>query len=373
MSTHGWMAAGRMVALVGVAMLTTVLVGCSGDPGARPAGGVDASWSGGPDIGAPPLVTGPVTGSGTDPGSAGGPSVERVDCPAATVTVGDTDGLKQALAKATPGTSIHLRDGVYEGKFVASTAGSKDSPIHLCGGPNAILDGGGVRSGYALHLNGASFWRVFGFSIRNSQKGLMADGVQGVVVQGLLVEQIGDEAIHLRRFSSDNIVQHNTIRDTGKRRDSFGEGVYIGTAESNWCEITECRPDNSDRNIVRGNTISGTTAESVDIKEGTTKGLVVGNTFDGAAFSGSHADSWVDVKGNDWVIEGNIGRNSRQDGFQTHEVVDGWGTNNLFKGNTAEVNGPGYGFSFTPVRANKATCDNKVTGAAKGFGNITCG
>jgi hypothetical protein len=53
--------------------------------------------------------------------------------------------------------------------------------------------------------------------------------------------------------------------------------------------------------------------------------------------------------------------------------VDGWGTDNLFRRNTAEVNGPGYGFHFAPALANKLTCDNKVTGAAKGMSNVPCG
>jgi hypothetical protein len=200
----------------------------------------------------------------------------------------------------------------------------------------------------------------------------MADRVQRVVIQGLTVEAVGDEAIHLRNFSSDNVVQGNTIRDTGLRRDKFGEGVYIGTAESNWCTISNCQPDHSDRNTIRDNTISATTAESIDIKEGTSGGVVAGNRFDGSALSGSHADSWVDVKGNGWLIEHNTGHHALTDGFQTHEVVDGWGANNTFRANIAEVNGPGYGFNFTKVNGNTLTCDNSVVGAAKGLANVTC-
>src|SRR5699024_11419784 len=49
------------------------------------------------------------------------------------------------------------------------------------------------------------------------------------------------------------------------------------------------------------------------------------------------ADSWVDVKGNDWLIEGNTGTASPVDGFQTHEILDGWGTGNVFRGNTADM------------------------------------
>ena len=135
---------------------------------------------------------------------------------------------------------------------------------------------------------------------------------------------IGDEAIHLRNFSTDNVVSDNEISRTGLRREKFGEGVYIGTAVSNWCTISNCRPDRSDRNVVVGNRIDTTTAEAVDIKEGTTGGLVEDNVFDGSALSG--ADSWVDVKGTAWLIQGNTGTASPRDGFQTHEILEGWGS-----------------------------------------------
>jgi hypothetical protein len=221
-----------------------------------------------------------------------------------------------------------------------------------------------------LHLDGADYWRFVGFTVRNSQKGVMADGTNHAVISGLTVEQIGDEAIHLRKFSSDNVVEGNTIRDTGQRKDKFGEGVYIGTANSNWATITGGAPDTSDRNVVRNNTISATTAESIDLKEGTTGGTVTGNTFDGSALTG--ADSWVDVKGNGWTITNNTGNHSPADGFQTHQVYDGWGSGNTFAGNTANVDGPGFGFHLAPVLTNRVACSNKATGAAQGLANIAC-
>jgi hypothetical protein len=329
-------------------------------------------------VGAPSAPSTPGLSDGPSTSASGAtvaPSTDRtgdIQCPAATITVTDAGSLKTALAQARPGSVIRLADGIYTDKFKATTPGTAEQPIYLCGRTGAILDGDGVKGGYAMHLDGASFWRLVGFTIRNGQKGLMADRVQRVVVQGLTVEQIGDEAIHLRNFSSDNLVQGNTIRNTGLRRDKFGEGIYIGTAESNWCTITNCQPDHSDRNIVRGNVISATTAESIDIKEGTSGGVVSGNTFDGSALSGSHADSWVDVKGNGWLIEGNVGRHALEDGYQTHEVVDGWGAKNTFKANRAEVHGPGYGFNFTKVNGNILTCDNTAAGAAKGLANVPC-
>ena len=148
-----------------------------------------------------------------------------------------------------------------------------------------------------LHLDGASYWRLTGFTVTNGQKGVMADGTNGSIIENLIVHTIGDEAIHLRAFSSDNVVTGNRVSDTGLRRDKFGEGIYVGTAESNWGDISGGEPDNSDRNLIENNTIWGVTAEAIDVKEGTSDGIVRGNTFDGSAMTEDGADSWVDIKG----------------------------------------------------------------------------
>lgn len=287
-------------------------------------------------------------------------------------TVTSAAALQAALDAAGPGDVIVIAPGRYVGNFVLTPSGTPADPITLCGTTESILDGGDVQGGYVVHLDGASYWQLVGFTVTNGQKGVMADGTVGSVIRGLTVTQIGDEAIHLRRFSTDNLVIGNTVSVTGLRREKFGEGIYVGTAESNWCDITACEPDTSDRNVVEGNTISSTTAEAVDVKEGTTGGTVRGNTFDGTGMHEDGADSWVDIKGNDWLIEGNVGANSLLDGFQTHEILDGWGTRNVFRGNTATVNGPGFGFSLTPERDNVVTCDNQASAAGEGFANVTC-
>jgi hypothetical protein len=282
--------------------------------------------------------------------------------------------LTAALAGAGPGTAIRLADGVYPGNFTASAQGTPEQPIVLCGGRGAILDGGAKDNGYTLHLAGAEHWKVVGFTVRGGQKGVMADRAVGNLIEGLAVLRIGDEAIHLRAFSTDNLVRANTIRGTGLRRDKYGEGIYVGSAESNWCAISECKPDRSDRNIIEGNDIAETTAESVDIKEGTTGGILRGNIFSGADMTDS--DSWVDVKGNGWTITSNTGTQAPEDGFQTHTILDGWGVDNVFAGNTARVNADGYAINITGTKDeradNEVACDNVATAAGEGVTNVDC-
>jgi parallel beta-helix repeat protein len=292
------------------------------------------------------------------------------DCEIGGGTVSSSDELTEALAAAEPGAFISLAPGTYTGNFVASNSGTKDAPITVCGTADSVLDGDDDENGYVFHLDSADYWHLVGFTVTNGQKGVMADGTMGSVIRNMTVTQIGDEAIHLRGTSTDNIVRDNTISDTGLRKEKFGEGIYIGTAESNWCDISNCKPDASDRNLIEGNTISGTTSESIDLKEGSSDGVVRNNTFDGSSIVG--ADSWMDVKGNGYVIEANTGRNSPMDGFQTHEILDGWGTDNVFRNNVAEVNGPGFGYSLTPERDNVVECSNTASGAKGGDMNVTC-
>ena len=221
-------------------------------------------------------------------------------------------------------------------------------------------------------MSGAKYWVLSGFTITNAQKGVVADGTVGSLIAGLTVHHIGDEGIHLRDFSTDNVVRGNTVFDTGNRRAKFGEGIYIGTANSNWCTISDCKPDASDRNLVTYNTIYDTTAEGVDIKEGTTGGVLSHNSFDGSGLTSGGGDSWVDVKGNSWVIEANVGVDSPMDGFQVHDVADGWGKGNVFRDNAATVNGPGYGFALRPEQDNVVECSNTVSNAKKGLSNVSC-
>jgi hypothetical protein len=280
-------------------------------------------------------------------------------------------GLTQALAAAGPGSVIRLAPGTYTGTFVARGAGTSTRPIVLCGPRSAVLTAGTTATGYSLHLDAARYWQVSGFTVRSGQKGVMADATRDSRIDGLLVEGTGDEAVHLRTNSTDNVVSNNVIRNVGSRTPAVGEGIYVGTAQSNWCTYTACAPDRSDRNVIEGNDISATRAESVDIKEGTTGGILRNNRFTGTGMT--DADSWVDVKGNGWTISGNVGTTAPADGFQLHRILDGWGLDNVFSGNTATVNGPGFGINLSTNKdRNRVTCTNKAYNAARGLANVTC-
>lgn len=295
------------------------------------------------------------------------------------INVATAAQLSAALTNVQPGQTIQLADGTYNGRFVAQRDGTSNAKITLQGSRSAILNGGSLTSGYGLHLT-ADHWKLIGFTVTNSQKGIMLDGANNNLLDDLRVYNVGQEAVHFRQNSSFNTIQNSLITDTGKRDAGFGEGVYLGSATSNW---VGGQPDRSDNNQVLNNDFGpNITAEHIDIKEGTTGGTIRGNTFNGVGISGANsADSWVDVKGNNYTISYNIGNNtsgmsSLVDGFQTHILAAGYGNNNVFSFNTANVNSSGYGFNIQlsgsrgTATGNVVYSNNTATNAASGLANI---
>ncbi|HVT65436.1 MAG TPA: hypothetical protein VHD81_09790 [Mycobacteriales bacterium] len=309
---------------------------------------------------APPPDVAPVSG------------LPKLPCPKPSIVVRSAVALRTELSVARPGTVIRLADGVYPGNFVGQSSGSRRQPIWVCGGRNAIIDGGraGRADGYGFHLDGASWWKLAGFSVRNVSKGVVVDHGNHDVLYRLTVYNIGDEAVHLRRFSSHDAVEGCVIRDSGLQNATFGEGVYLGTARSNWSTDTGGVPDASDDDSVRWCDIARTTAEAVDVKEGTSRGVVSDNRFDGTGMVASAATSWVNVKGSSYVIEGNIGRDSPSDGLSAHQILAGTGIQNLFAGNRLLGGVPGYGV-FVDAPRTVVRCTSGGAGD-KGLSNQAC-
>ena len=319
--------------------------------------------------------------AGPSHASSGGSFSARLDAgtlnctqASATISVSTANDLTAALDQATPGSTIWLTDGTYTGHFTATVSGTQTAPISLCATRNAILDGGDTTSGYALHIT-ASYWVIAGFTIQNAQKGIVLDGASQVTLTGLLVHDIGEEGIHFRKSSTHNWLINSEIRSTGTYTAGYGEGVYIGSAVSNWQSVmgSASTPDQSDSNHVLNNTIAATAAECIDIKEGTSAGEIRGNTLDGSAISGqNYADSYIDIKGDGYLVSQNRAINPSAtlvDGFQIHVVADApsgsSGNDNTLDGNTIDLTGSaGTGVGIwvqTSSSGNVVSCNNSVT------------
>jgi parallel beta-helix repeat protein len=283
--------------------------------------------AGGPVPSPPPAAR----GEGAKAAAADAGAGRRID-------VASAADLAAALAAARPGDVIRLADGIYRGNFGATASGAEGEPVTIRGSRAAVLEGESIESGYGFHLM-ADHWILEGFSLRNSRKGIMTDGASHNRLRGLEVYRIGDEGVHFRSGSSDNVVERSWIHDTGLDTPFYGEAVYVGSAASNWGAYTGGRPDACDRNRVIGNLLGpGVTAEGVDVKEGTTGGEIDGNLFLGAGRTS--ADSWVDLKGNGCTVRGNRGdfdpaRRFVPGGVAIQAIRAGWGEDNRVEGNTA--------------------------------------
>lgn len=290
-----------------------------------------------------------------------------------TVTVSTSAELGKALSAARPGQTIQLRDGAYIGKFVAAASGTDTAPITLTGSRQAVLSSGSLKSGYGLHITG-SYWHISGLSVAKSAKGIVLDGSAHTVLSQIDVGSIGSEAVHFRANSTGCTIRDSDIHDTGLAKPGFGEGIYVGSAKSNWETVmgSAATPDRSDRVLISNNRISRTSAEGIDIKEGTTGGKVTGNSFSEAGHSGANfADSWVDVKGNGYVLTGNSGSTAKLDALQVHNVLDGWGRDNFFASNTVLGGVPGYEVWIqSPGLGNTVRC--QASGAGRGLANTPC-
>ena len=311
--------------------------------------------------------------------SAVAPAVSRgtgyrySNCPSATVTVSTTAELKSALWRAVPGMRIRLNPGTYVGTFDLRRSGTQDAPIWVCGPRTAILTTGSSSSGHAFSMENQSDVVLAGFSISTAFKGVTVVNGQRISVVDLLVEKIGYEAIHLRNQTIDSEVNHNTIRSTGLVEAAFGEGIYLGTSDSNWCAYNGCLPDRTTRVLVYGNTISNTGAQAIEAKAGTSNGVIAGNVITGSLTSG---DSWITVKGNGWLIADNSGTTSATHGYATNASVAGWGKDNIFTRNHAR-NASAYGTwihqpSTVANLNNMVSCASPVVNVTQGVTNVTC-
>ncbi|PWJ48633.1 Right handed beta helix region [Quadrisphaera granulorum] len=295
-------------------------------------------------------------------------------CPSASAVPGTVVGtsaqLSSALSKAAPGGVVRLKDGVYTGTFRLSVQATGSKPFWLCGGPGAVLQTGNTGSGSALRIDSSSWVGLAGFSVRDSMQGVMVKSTSNLVVANLNISNIGYEALHVYAQSSDVVLRDNSITDTGVKDVAYGEGIYIGTSDRRWGEVTGGQPDATTRVAVVRNTIVNAGAEPIEAKMGTTNGVIQGNVIRGHQ-PASRAIGWILVTGNDWLIKKNQGEDAVTNGYVLMRQGTEYGHDNSVVTNTGAVNASGWGVLLQnpgspPPAGSIVGCDNDLSGAAAG-------
>ncbi len=293
---------------------------------------------------------------------------------AARIDVYSGQELQRAIQVAVAGDEIVLQPGGYASEatlplsgfsnahYFGSANGTAQKPIILRSSSatnRQILHGTTTSKKIGLYITG-DYWIIKDIVVTNSAKGIVLDNANNSIIDNVVVHDVGEEAIHLRDNSSNNLVKNSRVYNTGLVSPGTGEAFYVGS-----------HPGSSDgkgyvygaachNNVIGGNTIGpGIAAEHIDIKEGTQGTIFEFNTMNGVGISGQNsADSFVDIKGRHAVIRNNKayrnGESKVKNAFETHSDAD----QNTFIRNQVDLDGGNDYLLFASAGVNHVSADN---------------
>lgn len=304
--------------------------------------------------------------------------------------------LQQFCNNAKPGDIITLKPNTtYIGNLLINNInGTPNNYISIIGNSTSIISGTDISKSKVIEISNSSYV-YFGLStsnidefgkgyvLTNAQKGIFVNKCSYITIQNLNIYNIGYEGLHLLNNSSFCNVLNNNIHDTGKYQPEkgFGEGIYCGSAVSNWSTYSDGKPDRTNNITISYNNLYNIVSECLDIKEGTLNGLVSYNRFNGSYLNDANsADSWIDIKGENWTISNNIMDITLLDGIQTHFItnsVPNSGCNNIMSGNlmncitSNSIPCKGYAINInSKTTGNIVYSNNRYKNADKGLTNI---
>ena len=274
------------------------------------------------------------------------------------VNVSTVSDLTSATLAAKAGDTIWVAPGKYElpstncknDTFVNSTGrdcgliwlgadGTKTNPIVLAGSDPVDLPeifSSDYKHNYGIHVTG-NYVILKNLKIHSFSKGVVFDNSVGALMEDCEVYHTGNEIVHVRDSSQQVTLNRNFIHGSGYEIAKYGEGIYVGTYNTGWASSQQADRDagfwgtDASQHRYSGydwrvndtkitcNIVSGTTAENIDVKEGTVRGIVQGNMFigDSLDYNGevSYDDANIDMKGAYWTITGNYFYNSKKQGL----------------------------------------------------------
>jgi hypothetical protein len=200
--------------------------------------------------------------------------------------------LQSAMMGAKAGDVIVVASGMYQGQFQGTAAGTASAPIVVMGqDPTNPPVLSGASSTEALYINGGSYWQIQNLVVTGGLRGILFDNTQSSYVCGVEVHGTGQEAIHMRSASSNNLVEGVYVHDTGQSAAGFGEAFYCGSASG--------YPPASNNNTIK-NSLLGPNIGSkyVNFQPGAAGNVVDSCEFDGTGAKGANAGySFVSLKG----------------------------------------------------------------------------
>lgn len=289
--------------------------------------------------------------------------------------------IQKALELADAGDVIELADGEYAQSIRSVRSGTKDAPITIKGSRSAVVRGGSDSRIIEIHHD---YITLEGFSVNGQNGGGLAksdfkdkliyvigtkprDGVEGLKIKNMLVENAGGECIRLRYFARNNEINDTTIRHCGVYDFRFndggknGEAIYIGTAPEQRKDGKNptADPDESRDNWVHHNTIESYGNECVDVKEAATKNII---EYNHCSQQLDPKSGGMDARGSYNTFRYNLIENNRGAGVRLGGDGEGDGLHNDVYGNTLKDNAAG------PVRVLRhpqgKLCGNVISGTS---------
>ncbi|CAM9883296.1 unnamed protein product [Discosporangium mesarthrocarpum] len=222
------------------------------------------------------------------------------------------EGLQDCLDKVEPGDTCYLLEGNHYASAITKTHGKESSRITITGSSNACIKGYSdakkkdrtlqiAHDYYTVedicfdgkHDDGGYYPATAVYTLawdRKSTKNGVTSGVTGLQLYNLEIKNFYEECIHLKYFTTFTDMAGCKVYNCGivnfsKGGDAkVGEGVYIGTAYSQWNDKKSPESDKDDTgedvcryNWIHENDFSTHGNECVDIKEGSRDNLIENN------------------------------------------------------------------------------------------------
>ena len=187
--------------------------------------------------------------------------------------------INYAIGRIKSSNTLYVKAGTYtERVYINRPAGtaSKHTTIQAYPGHKVVIRSTGFSGSGRVKIEDTSYITFNGFEITNFNQGLFVENSRDILVQNCYVHDVGQEAIHVKRGSSNVTIQNCIIHDT--RRYKFnGEGIYIGTSSSTQTELGV--NDNTNNILIKNNEIFNTNDECIELKEGTYSVTIDGNVL----------------------------------------------------------------------------------------------
>lgn len=176
----------------------------------------------------------------------------------------------RALGMAKPRDVLCFAEGTYSPLVIRRVRG----PLVIRTLPGAehraIFTNRTLAYGDAVTVESSTDVQLFDLRLERAQRGVAVWNSSFVRIEGVEIEGVGQEAIHVGRQSHHCDVIGNSVRYTGKVTAKYGEGLYVGTGR---------RPGDATHDVfIAYNEFDSVRAEGIELKPYTFNHVVRGNT-----------------------------------------------------------------------------------------------